>query len=159
MAFAGTGIHIKKSQKSANLLILPASLVDNWREEIKKFLPSLTYYIAHPSLRQKSTTRIDENNLNEINSYDLVITTYALAGRYEWLKEYGWNYIILDEAQAIKNPGTSQTKHIKQINPGYEIYHFSSSFILTFKSLFKLGFSILKFETRIAVRYTFSPQP
>jgi len=75
--------NIKKSQKSANLLILPASLVDNWITEIEKFLPSLKYYIAHPTLRQKNSIAIDENSLTEINRYDLVITTYSLAGRYK----------------------------------------------------------------------------
>ncbi len=103
------------------MLILPASLVDNWINEIEKFLPSLKYYIAHPGLKQKNVTIIDENNLDEINKYEIVITTYSLAGRYEWLKEYPWNYVILDEAQAIKNPGTKQTKQIKKINAANRI--------------------------------------
>ena len=38
-----------------------------------------------------------------------------LAQRYEWLRDYTWNYIILDEAQAIKNPGTKQTKAVKNL--------------------------------------------
>ena len=113
--------NIRKTQKSSNLLILPASLVDNWIKEIEKFLPSLKYYIAHSTLRQKDSITIDENSLTEINKYDLVITTYSLAGRYKWLKEYDWNYIILDEAQAIKNPGTRQTKHIKKLNAANRI--------------------------------------
>jgi SNF2 family DNA or RNA helicase len=102
-------------------LILPASLVDNWIAEIEKFLPSLKYYIAHPTLRQKNSIAIDENSLTEINRYDLVITTYSLTGRYKWLKEYDWNYIILDEAQAIKNPGSMQTKQIKKLKAANRI--------------------------------------
>jgi len=113
--------NIRKTQKSSNLLILPASLVDNWIKEIEKFLPSLKYYIAHSTLRQKDSITIDENCLAEINKYDLVITTYSLAGRYEWLKEYNWNYIILDEAQAIKNPGARQTKQIKKLDAANRI--------------------------------------
>ncbi|MBN2039323.1 MAG: DEAD/DEAH box helicase [Spirochaetes bacterium] len=112
---------IKKSQKSTNLLILPASLVDNWITEIEKFLPSLKYYIAHPAFRQKNSIVINENSIPEINKYDLVITTYSLAGRYKWLKEYSWNYIILDEAQAIKNPGAKQTKQIKKFKSANRI--------------------------------------
>lgn len=112
---------LRKTRESASLLILPASLVDNWICEIEKFLPSLKYYIAHPGLKQKNVTIIDENSLDEINKYEIVITTYSLAGRYEWLKEYPWNYVILDEAQAIKNPGTKQTKQIKKINAANRI--------------------------------------
>ena len=51
-----------------------------------------------------------------LNKYDLVITTYALIQKYEFLKQHKWNYIILDEAQAIKNPGTKQTKAIKKLD-------------------------------------------
>ncbi len=112
---------LRKTHKTANLLILPASLVDNWICEIEKFLPSLKYYIAHPGLKQKNVTMINENSLDEINKYEIVITTYSLAGRYAWLKEYSWNYVILDEAQAIKNPGTKQTKQIKKINAANRI--------------------------------------
>ncbi|MBN1524930.1 MAG: DEAD/DEAH box helicase [Spirochaetales bacterium] len=107
---------IRKTQKSASLLILPASLVDNWLREIGQFLPSLKYHVAHPGLRSKEDPVIDENAIDEINRYDIVITTYSLAGKYEWLKNYRWNYIILDEAQAIKNPGTRQTRQIKKLS-------------------------------------------
>ena len=50
-----------------------------------------------------------------LDTFDLVITTYALIQRYEWLQSYSWNYIILDEAQAIKNPGTKQANAIKNL--------------------------------------------
>lgn len=112
---------ICKIQNCANLLVLPASLVDNWVNEIEVFSPSLKYYIAHPSLRIKGSTLINEDSLKEIEKYDLVITTYSLAGKYEWLKQYDWNYIILDEAQAIKNPGTKQTRQIKRLSAANKI--------------------------------------
>ncbi|MCJ7829798.1 MAG: DEAD/DEAH box helicase, partial [Desulfobacterales bacterium] len=48
------------------------------------------------------------------DDYDLVITTYARAQRYGWLQTHKWAYLILDEAQAIKNPGTKQTRAIKK---------------------------------------------
>jgi SNF2 family DNA or RNA helicase len=50
-----------------------------------------------------------------LDPFDLVITTYALIQRHEWLQSYSWNYIILDEAQAIKNPGTKQARAIKNL--------------------------------------------
>ena len=102
---------IEKKQH-ASLLVLPASLISNWMHEIDRFAPKLKYYIAHPSVGSKSNQEKDEKF---INKYNLVITTYSLVKRYEWLKSYKWKYIILDEAQAIKNPGTKQTKSVKAL--------------------------------------------
>jgi non-specific serine/threonine protein kinase len=91
------------------LLILPASLIGNWQKEIQKFAPELTFKILHSSAG---------NTLDEI-SYDeatfLYITTYGMAVRLEQLQNRAWDILILDEAQAIKNPGTKQTKVIKSI--------------------------------------------
>ncbi|MBF8275732.1 MAG: hepA [Candidatus Brocadiaceae bacterium] len=108
-------LHIlkKRRQKNASLLIIPASLISNWDSELTRFTPDMNYYVAHPEAhRDKKVEEKDEASLNEL---DLVITTYALVQRYEWLKTYSWNYVILDEAQAIKNPGTQQTKIVKTL--------------------------------------------
>lgn len=95
----------------ASLLIIPASLIPNWIDEIEKFFPSLKYFAAHPGAQSnKKVTEMDQKTLDK---YDLIITTYALSQRYEWLGKYSWNYVILDEAQAIKNSGTKQTKAVK----------------------------------------------
>ena len=97
----------------SNLLIVPASLLSNWQDEINCFAPSLKFIIAHPNVNPQSKTLLENDNL--IKNYDLVITTYSLIQRYASLKSYGWHYIILDEAQAIKNPGTKQTKAVKKL--------------------------------------------
>ena len=104
----------RKRKNKANLLIIPASLIGNWIDEIKRFFPKLKYFIAHPSETKMRDINIDENFLNK---FDLIITTYSLSKskKYEWLKLYNWSYIILDEAQAIKNPGTNQTKAVKKL--------------------------------------------
>lgn len=86
------------------LLILPASILGNWQEEIAKFAPEMSYQILHNS----KAAQIKEDCF-------LTITTYGMATRLEELKNKRWDYLILDEAQAIKNPGTKQTKAIKQI--------------------------------------------
>lgn len=91
------------------LLILPASLIGNWQKEILKFAPELSYQILHNS-ESKSSEGL---NINE--SVFLCITTYGMAVRLEELKSRKWDFLILDEAQAIKNPGTKQTKSIKEI--------------------------------------------
>ena len=91
------------------LLILPASLIGNWQKEIEKFSPEMPYQILHKSdLKGSEALQIRENRF-------LYITTYGMALRLEELQNKRWDYLILDEAQAIKNPGTKQTKAIKQI--------------------------------------------
>ncbi len=107
-----------RQKKRAALLVLPASLIGNWTAEIDRFAPTLHYLVAHPSAgvasKQKRTT-------SELNRLDLVITTYALCQRYTWLKPYDWDLVILDEAQAIKNPGTKQTRAVKQLKAKHRI--------------------------------------
>lgn len=106
---------LKKDKKyPANLLIIPASLLSNWQNEINRFAPSLTFFIAHPGVNPESRKLLKNNTF--IKKYDLIITTYALIQRHESLKTYSWHYVILDEAQAIKNPGTKQTKSVKKLN-------------------------------------------
>ena len=104
---------ISKKQQHASLLILPASLLANWATEIKKFWPDMKFFIAHPDMHRPKKMVIPPPD--ERDQLQLVITTYALAVRYEWLTEYEWNCLILDEAQAIKNPATKQTRAIKNI--------------------------------------------
>ncbi|MBU1055695.1 MAG: DEAD/DEAH box helicase [Proteobacteria bacterium] len=113
-------LHILKSENSktgamhkANLLIVPASLIFNWSSEIERFSPDLRFYVAHSISKNKGGVK--ENSDDMAKNYDLVITTYAMVQRYEWLQSYKWNYIILDEAQAIKNPGAKQSRAVKKL--------------------------------------------
>ncbi|MDW5299894.1 MAG: DEAD/DEAH box helicase [Sedimentibacter sp.] len=91
------------------LLILPASLIGNWQKEIEKFAPEMPYQILHKS--DLKSSEIIQYRDGEF----LYITTYGMAVRLEELKNKHWDFLILDEAQAIKNPGTKQTKAIKAI--------------------------------------------
>lgn len=52
---------------------------------------------------------------------DLVITSYTLVKKYAWLATYSWHCLILDEAQAIKNPGTQQTRSVKALSAAHRI--------------------------------------
>ncbi|MDR3239349.1 MAG: DEAD/DEAH box helicase [Clostridiales bacterium] len=92
------------------LLIIPASLIGNWEKEIMKFAPKLSYRILHGAAAD-----ID------LAAATLYITTYGMALRLEKIKERKWSAVILDEAQAIKNAGTKQTKAVKQIPSDYRI--------------------------------------
>jgi hypothetical protein len=73
-------IRSRKSERS--LLVVPASLIGNWRREIERFAPDLRLAIIHPS--EYSPEKDDNQTLPE--QYDLLITTYGMVYRYEWLK-------------------------------------------------------------------------
>ncbi|MCK4390005.1 MAG: DEAD/DEAH box helicase [Desulfobacterales bacterium] len=101
-----------KKLRKASLLVIPASLISNWTSEIERFYPNLKYFVAHPDMHPQKVVR--PKNKKALDGLDLVITTYALTQKYEWLQSYSWAYVILDEAQAIKNPGTKQTRAVKK---------------------------------------------
>ena len=101
----------RRDRLPPSLLVIPASLLANWAAEIQRFFPDLAVFVAHPGMQSKAD--LSEGNGELFAECDLVITTYALAGRYRFLQENDWYYLILDEAQAIKNPGTKQTRAIK----------------------------------------------
>lgn len=85
------------------LVVCPTTLIFNWENEIKKFTPSLTYYIHHGGDRIR--------NKQLLNEYDVIITTYGtLRSDIKLLMEIPFDYVILDESQAIKNPASKVTK-------------------------------------------------
>jgi len=109
--------HIKTQRHEKALLVIPASLIGNWMNEIVRFAPSLKFIVLHPS--ESKTAPDYDMKLPE--DCDLFITTYGMLLKYQQLKEVNWNMLILDEAQAIKNPGTRQTKAVKQLKAEYKI--------------------------------------
>ena len=97
-----------------SLLVVPASLLGNWQDEIGRFLPSLRALVFHGSTLGARAR--EELSPEELRCHDLVITTYGMVQRNPWLRETPWHYAILDEAQAIKNPGARQTRAAKELN-------------------------------------------
>src|SRR6185369_15796391 len=102
------------SLNGPSLLVAPASLLANWTSEIERFAPTVTTLVAHPSVMPSAEIRaIDENRVKDV---DLVITSYGSLVRVPGLLKLPWQLAIIDEAQAIKNPGTRQTRTVKQIH-------------------------------------------
>ena len=99
-----------------SLLVLPASLLGNWKAEIKRFAPAIDARFVHRSELDKAALAALATDPDPVLAgADLVVTTYAMLARQPWLLERDWRLAILDEAQAIKNPGARQTRAVKRI--------------------------------------------
>ena len=106
-------LHLKSDRVPSaqpSLLVVPASLIANWKSELSRFGPSLSALIAHPS-----EINCDGKEPDDAANHDLVITTYTMLGRLNWLRQRQWRLVILDEAQAIKNSGTRQSRAVKEL--------------------------------------------
>ncbi|MBO9571489.1 MAG: DEAD/DEAH box helicase family protein [Chitinophagaceae bacterium] len=85
------------------LVVCPTTLMFNWENEIKKFTPTLTYHIHHGGDRTKDKELL--------KSKDIIITTYGtLRSDIKLLVDIPFDYVVLDESQAIKNPASKVTK-------------------------------------------------
>ena len=104
----------KDNKKAKVLLIVPASLIGNWMKEAEKFAPNLSLNILHAS------AATGDEGL-KINDSFLTITTYGMTLRLPELEKVDWDCIVLDEAQAIKNPITKQTRQIKKLHTNMRI--------------------------------------
>ncbi len=97
-----------------SLVVAPTSLMGNWRREAEKFAPDLKVVVLH------GTDRVDR--FGELQNYDLLLTTYALLSRdQEVHQKIAYHYLILDEAQAIKNPATKQAKAVCELNATHKL--------------------------------------
>jgi len=96
--------------KGTHLLVVPTSLLANWQAELRRFAPGLRTLVAHPSAA--SGTLRTHRPLADV---DIVMTTYGYLHRLPWLEQVTWETIVLDEAQAIKNPATRQSRAVKAL--------------------------------------------
>ncbi|MGI9274468.1 MAG: SNF2-related protein [Endozoicomonas sp.] len=101
-------LHLKETGQLDNqkaLVIVPTSLLTNWRKEIERFAPTLSAQIYHGSGR-----------VLDLDAHDAVLTSYGLArSDQKALASQSWKTLVIDEAQNIKNPTSQQTKAVKQL--------------------------------------------
>ena len=97
---------IEKNGNQANLIVVPASLVFNWQQEIKNFAPTLKVLTIYGADRAKVIADFDK--------YDVILTSYGtLLADVRFLKDFRFNYIFLDESQTIKNPDSQRYKAVR----------------------------------------------
>jgi superfamily II DNA or RNA helicase len=99
-----------------HLLVVPASLIANWQAEMMRFAPSLRLLVAHPSAMSARELAAGVAEAAErLADIDVVVTSYGSLLRVPWIAQTQWSLTVLDEAQAIKNPGTKQTRAVKAL--------------------------------------------
>ncbi len=112
----------KRRNKTPSLLVLPASLLANWKAELERFGPSLRCRFLHSSqMSKQESEEMAGNSKDGLAGIDLVLTTYGMLLKQSWLQERNWRLLILDEAQAIKNPTSRQTRAVKQLQASARI--------------------------------------
>ena len=93
------------------LVIAPPAVVGNWAAEAARFTPDLRVVVHHGATRA-TAAQLE----GEAAGADVVITTYGTAVRdIEALSEHGWDRVVLDEAQAIKNPANETAQQLRRI--------------------------------------------
>ncbi|TKZ35328.1 SNF2-related protein, partial [Brachyspira catarrhinii] len=100
----------ENGSKLTSLIVAPTSCVSNWYYEIKKFAPSLEVITLTGNLKSRM------KRIKAVNNYDIAIVSYSTLRRdIKFLSEKEFNYVVLDEAQHIKNANTQNAKTVKSL--------------------------------------------
>ncbi|MFC4212683.1 DEAD/DEAH box helicase [Pedobacter lithocola] len=98
----------EKVKHNVNLVVVPASLIFNWKAEVEKFAPSITVKTIYGNDRIKNT--------DTFNDFEIILTSYGtLLSDIRYLKDFHFNYIFLDESQNIKNPESQRYKTVRML--------------------------------------------
>src|SRR5690606_35924960 len=104
----------KDAGRGTSLLIMPTSLIYNWEMEASRFTPELKVLNYTGTLRNKDIKRFEK--------YDVVLTSYGITRLdVDLLKDFYFNYIILDESQVIKNPSSIIAKAVRELKSRYKL--------------------------------------
>jgi superfamily II DNA or RNA helicase len=99
------------------LLVAPTSVLTNWKREFARFAPGLSVTVRHGGGRGR-----DAREAMRLARHDVVVTSYALVWRdAELLSRVAWDGVILDEAQAIKNPLTHASRGVRRLSARYRL--------------------------------------
>jgi len=91
---------------NTNLIVVPTSLIFNWQQEVAKFAPSIRIHTIYGADRIKST--------EDFERYEIILTSYGtLLSDINFIKDYEFNYVFLDESQNIKNPESQRYKSVR----------------------------------------------
>ncbi|HRB04644.1 MAG TPA: DEAD/DEAH box helicase, partial [Ilumatobacteraceae bacterium] len=94
------------------LVVAPAAVVGNWAAESARFAPGLRVLVHHGNSRSEAA-----EFTAQLEKSDIVITTYATAVRdVDMLADVEWRTMVLDEAQAIKNPASDTAQQLRRIS-------------------------------------------
>ena len=97
-----------------SLVVAPTSLMVNWQREAARFAPGLRVLTLHGPQRRQ--------HFDVLADYDLVLTTYSLLARdQDALLQHAWYFLILDEAQFIKNPRTRASRLVRQLDARHRL--------------------------------------
>ena len=107
---------ISRGKQGASLVIAPASVLLNWKNELERFAPSLTPLVMNETGCDRKTL------VKNASEYDIVLTTYGLLiNEAEMLASKEWNIITLDEAHTIKNKETKMSKAAMELNGSFRL--------------------------------------
>ena len=104
----------RSQEKQASLIVMPATLIHNWKNELEKFAPGLSFFIHTGSQRPETS--------EPFPLFDVILTTYGtVRNDIDFLEKYTFHYIILDESQAIKNPDAKVSRAIFRLQSGHRL--------------------------------------
>jgi SNF2 family DNA or RNA helicase len=100
--------------KLTSLIIVPASLIYNWENEIKRFVPDMKVYSYKGNQRKKSTSYFQ--------NFDIILSSYHTVRQdIELISSFSFHYIILDESQVIKNPASMLYRTVTRLKSEFKL--------------------------------------
>jgi SNF2 family DNA or RNA helicase len=114
VAYQGISLFENHSPKLTSLIIVPASLIYNWENEIKRFVPDMKVYSYKGNQRKKSTSYFQ--------NFDIILSSYhTIRQDIELISSFYFHYIILDESQVIKNPASMLFRTVTRLKSEFKL--------------------------------------